>query len=358
MQETMYDCYLSQFSCMKNLLANKEAFKDFAAFYTRCNPDRVYLLGSGTSYNACAAVASFMAKALQVEVTPIVPSTLEALYGENPLVIAVSQSGRSTNTIAAIQKYKGDGVPVVTLTDPRQTPVSKAGTLAVHLAAEQETVGPRTRGYSATVLTLHLMALEAGLALKRLNQAIYNQAVKCYNEIINNGAAYYAACQDFYDAHFDNLKKAKKYIFSGKGVNAKVAAESALKVLETLCYPALGYEYEEFLHGPACCADEELALFLYLSNDDDKERMLKTADIISTITPNCYIITGDSDVHRDNVLLLPSKSPDDFTVFANILFGQLISAKLTEDLNRTRHPGVKDIFSNMGTKCLLRDNHQ
>lgn len=40
----------------------------------------------------------------------------------------------------------------------------------------------------------------------------------------------------------------------------------------------------------------------------------------------------------------------------HILFGQLISAKLTEDMARTRHPGVKNIFSDMGTKCLVTEN--
>lgn len=352
MQETMHDCYLSQFTCMKNILINKDVLiKEFAEFYLTYKPDRVYLLGSGTSYNACAVAASFMVKVLHIEVTPIVPSTLDVLYGKKPLVIAVSQSGRSTNTIAAIEKYRADGITVVTLTDPQHTPVSKAGCLAVHLSAELETIGPRTRGYSATILTLQLMALECGVLLNTISQTLYHQSIACYNEIIKRGEDYYAACQDFYDANFENLKKAKKYIFAGKGSSAKLAAESALKVLETLCYPALGYEYEEFLHGPACCADEELALFLYLSDDDDWARMLKTADIMSTITPNCYMITGNPDIKKDHVLTLPSNNSDDFTVFSYMLIGQLISAKLTEDLGRLRHPGVKDIFSDMGTKC-------
>ena len=226
----------------------------------------------------------------------------------------------------------------------------------MHLAAEQESVGPRTRGYSATVFTLYLMALECGFFQGTISKECYDQEIAKYAEIIENGEIYYKACQDFYDCNFENLKKAKKYIFAGKGENAKVAAESALKVLETLCYPAIGYEYEEFLHGPACCADEELALFLYLSNDEDKERMLKTADIMDSITPNCYVITNDSKLKRKNLLVMPSGRNADLSVFANILFGQLISAKLTEDMARTRHPGVKNIFSDMGTKCLVTEN--
>jgi len=350
--ETMHDCYLSQFGCLKNIMRNqKDILKEFAALYKSAGPDRVYLLGSGTSYNACAAAAPWMEKYLGVEVTPIVPSCMGKFYAKRPLVIAVSQSGRSTNTMGAIRAIQKSGIPVVTLTDPKDTPVGGAGDLSVHLAAGNELIGPRTRGYTATILTLYLMALEAGLACGAVNQADYDGAVAGLHQTFDNGEAYYKACQAFYDLHFHNLSKARKYVFTGKGVAASVAEESALKVLETVCYPAMGYEYEEFLHGPVCFADEELAVFLFLPEDEDRERMLQSADILGRITENCYIVSHDAAVQGDHVLVLPSGVPEVSSAFTNVLFGQLISAKLTEDLARERHPGVKDIFANMGTKA-------
>ena len=359
MKETMHDCYLSQFNCMKNILVNKQGIlKEFVDFYITTMPDRIYLLGSGTSYNACTVAAPFMEKTLDVEVTPIVPSSMGKLYGKKPLVIVVSQSGRSTNTINAINKINETGASVVTLTDPKDTPVGNMGDLSVHLAADNESVGPRTRGYTSTILTLYLMALEAGLICGTIEEADYDKAMASYNETIDNGEKYFKACQDFYDLNLENLRKARKFIFVGKGTAAKVAEESALKVLETLCYPAIGYEYEEFLHGPVCCADEELALFLSLSCDEDKGRMLKTADIIGNITRNCYIVTHDPSVKGDKVLILPSTEPSYSSAFTNILFGQLISARLTEDLARTRHPGVKNIFDNMGTKISVNATNE
>ncbi len=355
MKETMYDCYLSQFDCMKKIIINKKVIlKEFIDFYRNIKPDRIYLVGSGTSYNACIAAAPFMEKTLEVETVSIAPSAMGKLYGKKPLVIAISQGGCSTNTISAINRVKKIGVPVVTLTDPKDTPVGNMGDLSVHLAADNELVGPKTRGYASSILTLCLMALEAGRECGTINEAEYNKAIAGYNETFDNGDKYFKACQDFYDLNFEDLSKARKYIFVGKGITAEVAKESALKVLETLCYPAIGYEYEEFLHGPVCCADEELALFLSLPYDEDKERMLKTADIIRDITRNCYIITHDPDMKGDKVLVLPSTEPRYSSAFTNILFGQLISAKLTEDMARTRHPGVKAIFSNMGTKVPVK----
>lgn len=355
MKETMHDCYLSQFNCMKNIIINKNSIlKEFIDFYKTINPDRIYLVGSGTSYNACIAAAPFMEKTLDVEIESVAPSAMGKLYGKKPLVIAISQGGCSTNTISAINKVKKIGVPVVTLTDPKDTPVGNMGDLSVQLAADNELIGPKTRGYTATILTLFLMALQAAYACGTIEKTEYDKAIAGLDETIDNGDKYIKACQAFYDLHLENLSKARKFIFVGKGVTANVAKESALKVLETLCYPAIGYEYEEFLHGPVCCADEELALFLSLPHDEDRERMLKTAELVGDITRNCYIITDDPAMKGDKVLVLPSTEPDYSSVFTHILFGQLISAKLTEDLARTRHPGVKAIFSNMGTKVSAK----
>ena len=388
MIETMHDCYLSQFNCMKKILADRnEIVKDFSSLFMAAKPDRIYLIGSGSSYNACTCASFFIEKTLQIEVTVAAPTCMGKIYGNHPLVIAVSQSGRSTNTINAIKRAREAGATVVTLTDPTDTPVGNIGDLALHIAADNEQIGPRTRGYTATILTLYLMALEAGLACGAIDSTYHDMAIAGYSATFDKGETYFEACQKFYDAHFDDLSKVRKYVFTGKGALAGTGEECALKVLETLCYPAFGYEYEEFLHGPVCFADEELALFIFLSEDRDidrdrdmdrdrnrdmnmdrdrnrdRERMLQTAGIIDKITRNCYIVAHDPGIFNhepavksENVLLLPSASPEFSSVFTHVLFGQLISAKLTEDLARARHPGVKEIFSSMDTKAPIEQS--
>jgi glucoselysine-6-phosphate deglycase len=347
----MYDCYLSQFECMKRILDGKERLLDgFPSFYRSVNPDRVYLMGSGTSYNACSAAAAFMEKCLGTEVLAVAPTCVGNVYGKRPLAIAVSQSGRSTNTVSALGKMRASGAAVITLTDPIHTPVGDAGDFSMRLDAGQELVGPKTRGYMATVLTLCLMALEAGFMSGGIDKAFHDSAVAAFSETAARGGKYFEACQKFYDANLEDLKKARHFLFVGKGVAAKVAQEDALKVLETLCYPSSGYEYEEFLHGPACCTDEGLACFFFLSGDEDRARMLQTAKIIREATPNCYIVSHSPEIGGEKTLYLATPDPWACSPFTDILFGQLISARLTEELGRTRHPAVKDIFARMNTK--------
>lgn len=326
--------------------------RGFAAYYRSVAPDRVYLVGSGTSYNACAAAAPFLEQVLHVAVTAAAPTCLDRLYGQKPLLIAVSQGGRSTNTVAFIDRMRQAGVPAVTLTDPVDTPVGKTGSFAVPLMARDEQIGPKTRGYMATELTLYLLGLDAALDKGTIDRAFCEAYLAHYEETARRGEEYLAACQRFYDAHLADLKTARNYLFVGKSVSAQVAAEDALKVLETLCYPSIGYEFEEFLHGPACCTDESLALFLFLflPPDEDVDRIRQAAGIIGEATSNCYTISHDASVTGDKVLCLPTPDPVYLSPFTDVLFGQLLSAVLTGALGRQRHPAVKDIFTRMGAK--------
>jgi len=286
----------------------------------------------------------------KLEITATPPTNLKNLYGERPLVIAVSQSGRSTNTQDMVSTLVNAGIPVVTLTDPKLTPVSEKGSFPVWLQANDEKIGPKTRGYMATILTLYLMALEIGKAKGHMTKACYDKEISKFSNMIEAGKGYMASCDSFYKKHEDQLFKAKYYMFVGKGTAGKVAEESALKVLETVCCPAMGYEYEEFLHGPACCATGDLAVFLYLCNDADKSRMLKTAGILDKATQNCYIISHEEDVQGDKVLYLPCASPETMSPFTDILIAQLISAVVPEKLGISRHAAVHDIFNDMDTK--------
>lgn len=351
MSESMYDCYLSQFQCMKKALANREnILKGFSDFYLSAAPDRIYLIGSGTSYNACIASAAFMEELLGLEVTVSAPTCIGKLYGSKALAIVVSQGGRSTNTVSAVEAIRRQNCPVITLTDPIDTPVGKAGDFPVPLLADMELVGPKTRGYAVTVLMLYLMALQAALAAKNISEEAFSDYLACLENMTRQGEDWLSRCQMFYEENKEDLKSATHYMFAGKGIRGKVAQEAALKVLETLCFAANGYEYEEFLHGPACCTDETFALFLYLENDKDQTRMLQTAEIIRQASKNCYIVSHDPAVTGEKILYLPGSGKPYLSPFSDILFAQLISAQLTAEMGRTRHPAVKNIFQDMGTK--------
>jgi glucoselysine-6-phosphate deglycase len=347
----MYDYYLSQPEYMKNILAKRDVYLGkFSSFYKGIKPDRIYLCGSGTSFHACTSSQEYIETMLGTETTVITPSALKDIHGKTPLVIAVSQGGRSTNTLAAISFLHEKGIPVVTLTWSTDTPVARAADCPLILGVDDETAGPKTRGYTGTVLSLYLMALMAAIEMGSISTNTYNKGLNDLIAIADMSGKNQKLCHDFFDRIKGSLKKANNYMFAGKGVSSKVAGEMALKEQETLCYPASGYEFEEYLHGPACCTDEGTALFLFPAGDTDDVRMKRLSEIVGAATDNVYFITFDDHIQGEKVLSLQTSDRYFMPPLSSIFFAQLLSALMPEFCGRGRHGAVKNIFTTMDTK--------
>jgi glucoselysine-6-phosphate deglycase len=347
----MYRYCRSQASCLRDLLARrKEIAGGFGCFCSAMKPDRVYLVGSGSSLNACKSARRYMEKALEIEVTAFAPSDPPPLRGTNPLVLIVSQSGRSTNTAAYTRSLRERGYKVASFTAGLDVPVAKTADFAVDISVGDETVGPKTRGYTGTVLCLYLAALEASLARNSIDQTVYDHKIELLAETIGYSEENLDACEAFYREHMDDLRTARHYLFVGKGTAGAVGEECALKVLETLCFPSAGYEFEEYLHGPACCTSPQTALFLFNSGDGDTPRMLKMADVTSQASVNSYVVDRTGKLRGERVLSLKTADCPYMSPFADIFLAQIISALLTQELAIVRHPAVRTVFAAMDTK--------
>jgi len=350
MLREMYGYYRSQPSCMEGLLSRrKEIAGGFARFYHERKPDRIYLIGSGSSLNACKAASEYMETILGVEVTCAPPSNPPVIRGSRPIVVTVSQGGKSSNTVALLKELQG-GVPTVSFTAGVDNPVARMADLSVDIPVGDETVGPKTVGVTGTVLCLYMATLEAALVCGDLSESRYGEEIGLLEETIGYGEQNLEACEDFYLAHLEDLKTARHFLFVGKGPAAAVGEEDALKVLETLCMPSAGYEFEEFLHGPPICINEETALFLFNSADKDSVRMVKMADIARKASNNSYIIDRTGSMQGDHVLRLKAGDSKFMSPFVDIYFGQLISSLLTRELGIVRHPAIRSITSDMDTK--------
>ena len=137
MDESLLQRYISQQSAVwKALLDKRESLTaPFAVLEPK--PDRVILIGSGSSHYAALMARPVLEQAFGVEVSCFVPSQEEQLIrcrAAHPLYIAVSQSGISTNTYTLIRSLRAQGYPVVALTEHLDSPV---GGVAGHSTAHR-----------------------------------------------------------------------------------------------------------------------------------------------------------------------------------------------------------------------------
>jgi glucosamine 6-phosphate synthetase-like amidotransferase/phosphosugar isomerase protein len=327
MEKTMYDYILEQPAVLQNILDNRAAYAgDFVECMDSVKPDRIYLIASGSSYNAALQSARFMEYVLGIEVSVAAPSFLPEIRGK-PLLIFVSQGGGSTNTVTAFEQLKA--WPCMSMTGKEKSRLKEICPRHILIPCGEETAGPKTKGYTGTILCLYALAL--GAAAKRTGGPV-EDCLKVLADVPENMTENIAAVERWFEKNKEELQKMASCVVVGKNSAGLAAREGALKLQETMLIPAAGYEFEEFLHGPVCAVDERQG-GIYLmppAGDPDCRRMAGLVEFHRQISPLAYILGegGSPGDRRDCALKTSGRWYTE--VFEDILACQMIGAKLPD----------------------------
>lgn len=321
----MYDIryYIDeQVSALRHILSSRKACTaDFVKMTLEGKPDRLYVVGSGTSCNAAMCAAPFMEMVLGIEVTACAPSQLPVIRGNDPLIVFISQGGTSTNILRAIEQLRG--YRTLALTGREVCRVNDVCDRHVMLDCGAEVVGPKTKGYTCTILTLYLMAMEAALASGKLSEAAYEEQIAALSACFDSMPQQVAKAEAFVDENAAWLTAAPHYVIVGKGQDALVAKECVIKLVETMLTTASAYEFEEFLHGPVSLINKELGGIYMLppEGDEDRARMLTVAKYHADRSDRVLVIDPED---------AGAKTPWYTHVFTCVLPCQMMAAKLPD----------------------------
>lgn len=265
---------LEQPTLLRSMLADRAALAaPFVQALAAQPTGHLVLVASGTSRNAACAAAPFLQWALKTPVSVEAPSVLDEVYGTDPMLVFISQGGNSTNTIAAIRSHSG--VRSLALTGDPNGEIAHVCDHAVLIPCGEEKAGPKTKGYTTTILMLYLMALEASQTLHTLTAGEYAEAIGRLQTAADQMPENIDRVKAWAAANQTTLRNMQVAYLVGKKQAAAVAAEGALKLLETILIPAQAFDFEEFLHGSSCSIDSHIAGFYMLpdTQDRDYERM-------------------------------------------------------------------------------------
>lgn len=316
---------------------------------------RVLLVGTGSSGNAALAAKPFWEELLGREVTLAVPTRLDGVLpaAGTTLALVISQSGRSTSTLAAATQLRSRGFQPVAVTADPASPVAAACGCNLLIDCGAENVGPKTKGFTATVLTLYIAAMRlaellgtADTAALAAREAALQRAFDAAEDNLTRGRAFCAL-------HGAQLAAQPHFTFIADGAGLAVACEGALKVLETLYVPAFAYEFEEYLHGVNNTIGAGQCNILLLSSAENAERMLRLDRFCRTRGCHDLLISA---------LPLPADAPDGALVtqgsgqpytqiFETLLVFQQISALVSERKGfNVDKPKFADFYSQLATK--------
>ena len=220
--------------------------------------DRVYLIGCGTSYHA-----GLIAKNL-IEGWARIPTEVEVASEfryRNPiitpttLVVAVSQSGETADTLAAIRDARIKGAKVFGITNVIGSPVARESDGVIYTKANKEVAVASTKSFIGQVVSLTLLALLLGRAKGKLT---LNQTRMLFTELADTADQIEEILQDTSSteeaAHFFDGRQSTLYI--GRGLGEATCYEGALKLKEISYIHAEAYAAGEMKHGPIALLDE------------------------------------------------------------------------------------------------------
>lgn len=342
MSETMLDYIHEQPEAAKRVfLHRKEDALTLKTLLEEKHPNRIFLIGSGSSFNAAKVAAPVMERLLKIEVTPVASSAIYALYNSNPILIFVSQGGNSTNTVRAIRELSS--YPHMALTGSPNCMINDL-TDHVLIRCGEEKAGPKTKGYVSTIIALVCMAIETAWSLHIVTNKAYQAYIREWEKAIAGMDNNIQRAAEWMEMNQQEMSKIEKCVVIGKHIGHAAALESALKLQETMLIPASGYEFEEFLHGPDMALDEKMA-GLYLmpeQNDLDYRRFLALVHYHRTRCPMVYTVGGGRELQTVRDLPIGSEDLQTSKVLSWCLPSQFMGAKLPSLMGREER-GI-DIF--------------
>jgi glucoselysine-6-phosphate deglycase len=227
-------------------------------------PERLVLVGTGSSMNALVAAATALEQATGALITFKEPEAFLHLpprvTAVPTLVIAVSQSGRSTSTVEAVRLSVKLGFPTVAIVGDHGSPLAETGADIILMPIGEELAGPKTKGYTASVLTV--LAIAAHLGGKTLGTEGLEAALDTALAQADTAAQALLSTYGIPD-----------YIqVAGQHGHVGSALEASLKIAEITGVPTAGFDIEEALHGHVYGTTDR-SLVLVIARDTTEARV-------------------------------------------------------------------------------------
>ena len=332
MLSELYQNIMGEPEVLTDVLQNRKAYlEELGKKYK--DVQRIYVVGSGTSFHCGLSVKRFMEQLSGVEVTASYPSVFmeeKVLASGKNLCIGISQSGRSALTVSALERCRNAGFFTVAVSSNRPSSVTEAAEDYIPLIVGIEH-SASTKGYVTSMLTLILLALEIGLQNGHASAAEEERIVGLFEGHIARFPDLVKASEDWIARNEADFLKMVRVSVMGYEVNYGTALEGALKLLEAVRVMVAGYDFEEWLHGAYNALSDESFLFIcrHAGHGNYSERVGKLQKIVSPFTPHVYVIGGEPDEDPRNICL-PVSGEEILAPFEFILPFQMMIALLPE----------------------------
>ncbi len=321
---------------------NKEQFVEpFVDIFQKNNIKKVIFFGSGTSYNISHIATYYFKHLAGIAAEAQYPTVFESyekadwndkLNKNEILFVGISQSGTSISTVKVMQHAKQQGYPTLALTGNTQSRITEYVDTVVPLLVGDELTPPETKGYTVSLLSVYLWALECAKATHKLTQETYDQMIKETVNLIDHYQEVLEESEAWYDRNKTTIVNSDRIYILGYGIDYGTVLEAQLKIGEMLRLPSLGYEIEEYSHGPTMALNNKQTIFIIGSDEAEYERMLSFAQAFRTYSDRVHIISCKDMENDDRNLIFTYKASKYLAPLMYTIPFQFVAAKGAKDI--------------------------
>ncbi|MEF8842242.1 MAG: glutamine--fructose-6-phosphate transaminase (isomerizing) [Haloarculaceae archaeon] len=294
------------------------------------SPDRVHLVACGTSYHA----AVYGARLLQSRGVPAQPFYAHEYASAPPptdgsLVVGVSQSGETADTLAAVRAAMRRGAETVALTNTVESTMARECDHRLYIRSGPEIGVAATKTFASQLVALDLFALDVAPGGDDRETIAALRDLPGDVQTVLDGSRAAGIAGEYADAD--------SYFFIGRGLHYPVALEGALKLKEISYEHAEGFAAGELKHGPLALVTERTPVFAMVAGEGEAARKTigNVKEVEARDAPVVAVTDGRTEVGRyaDHVLEVPETHPVVAPLLANVQL-QLVAYHVASDLGR------------------------
>ena len=238
------------------------------------NADRIIIVACGTSWHAGLIGEHLIEDLARIPVEVEYASEFRyrnPIIRERDVVLAISQSGETADTLAAIELAKEKGATVLGICNVAGSSIPRMTHAGIYTHAGPEIGVASTKAFTTQVVVLALMALRIGKQKGTLSNTNYHQLITQL-ELIPEKIEKVLATNSQIELIAQQFKDATNFLYLGRGYNFPVALEGALKLKEISYIHAEGYPAAEMKHGPIALIDAEMPIVVIATRKGNYEK--------------------------------------------------------------------------------------
>ncbi|HEX3770479.1 MAG TPA: glutamine--fructose-6-phosphate transaminase (isomerizing) [Polyangiaceae bacterium] len=261
---------------------------------------RVCLVACGTSSHAAMAGRYWIEQLAGIPATVEIGSEVRyrnAVFGENDLVVAVSQSGETLDTFAALKAAKAKGAHILAVANVIDSAIPRASDAALYTHAGPEIGVASTKCFTTQLVAMLLLAVYLGRRRGTLAKAEAQRVLEALTGAPQKMREVLAKAEDV--RHLaKRYMRSNHMLFLGRGTGYPIALEGALKLKEISYIHAEGYAAGEMKHGPIALIDEEMPVVVVVPRDAHYEKTFSNMQEVKAREGQLIAVCtqGDADV--------------------------------------------------------------